>query len=166
PLSINFIKQYAQAGLKNIPLFGPAPLADEQVIPAVGEPMLDVTSSGHWSLDLNTEANKQFSAAFLKENGKAAELASEQGYTTALVLDAAIKAVKGNIEDKVAFRKALEAVKVEAPRGPFRFNVDHSPVQNVYLRKVTKDAKGELENTTLKTIATAHSVNDAASCRM
>lgn len=166
PLSINFAKQYAQAGLKGIPLYGPAPLADEETIIAAGGATEGVVSAGHWSLDLPNESNKQFSNSFLKENRRPAWLASEQGYTNIMILDAAVRAVKGKIEDKPAFRKALEAVKVDTPRGPFRFNVDHSPIQNIYLRKIVKSNSGELFNQTQQTIATASASRDAASCRM
>lgn len=166
PLSVNFVKQYAQAGLKNIPLFGPAPLADEETIPAGGEAIMGVTSAGHWNADLPSEANKRFVAAFHKEYNRPPAITSEQGYTTALVVDAAVKAVQGKIEDKTAFRKALEAVSLEAPRGPFKFNVDHSPIQNIYLRKVVKLESGDLVNKTQKSVATGHTVREAASCKM
>ena len=166
PLAVNFVKQYAQAGLKNIPLYGSAPLADEDTIPASGDAMTGVVTGSHWDYDLPTEVNKTFVADFQKDAGRAASLYNEQGYTTALVLDAAVRAVGGKIEDKTAFRKAIEKVSLETPRGPFKFNVDHSPVQNVYLREVVKNDKGELTNKTLKTIATGHTVRDAASCSM
>jgi branched-chain amino acid transport system substrate-binding protein len=166
PLAINLVKQYAQAGLKNIPLLGTAPLADEDVITSVGEPVDGVVTGGHWSLDLPTEPNKQFANAFLKEYRRPASMYNEQGYTTVMVIDAAVKAVKGKIEDKPAFRKALESVKLETARGPFRFNVDHSPIQNTYLRKVTKSNSGELFNQTQKTIGVANSASDAASCKL
>ncbi len=165
PLSVNFIKQYAQAGLK-APVFGPAPLADEDTIPAAGDAMVGVTTGGHWNVDLPNDANKAFTAAFQKENGRLPSLYHEQGYTTAMMLDAAVKSVGGKIEDKVAFRKALESVSLNAPRGPVKFNVDHSPIQNVYLRQVFKDDKGQLVNRLQKTIATAHAVRGASSCTM
>lgn len=166
PLSINLTKQYAQAGLKSIPLIGTAPLADEDVIASVGEPVSGVVSGGHWSLDLPNEANKQFSNSFLKEYRRPASMYNEQGYTTIMVIDAAVKSVNGKIEDKAAFRKALESVKLDTPRGPFKFNVDHSPIQNNYLRKVLKSNSGELFNQTQKTIGVANVASDAASCKM
>ena len=166
PTAVNFTKQYAQAGLKNIPLFGTAPLADEETISSVGEPISGVTSGGHWSLDLPNEHNKIFSNAFLKEYRRPASMYNEQGYTTVMVIDAAVRAVKGRIEDKKAFQKALEGVKLDTPRGPFRFNTDHTPVQNIYLRKVSKSTSAELFNQTQKTVAIGSAVADAASCRM
>ena len=166
PLSVNFVKQYGQAGLKGIPLFGPAPLADEDSIPASGEAALGVVTGGHWTLDLPQKANKDFAANFQKEYGRPASLYSEQGYTTALVIDAAVRSVQGKIEDKVAFRKALETIRLEAPRGPFSFDVDHSPVQNTYLRKVEKSEKGELVNRTQKMIGRGLPARGATACSM
>ena len=166
PLSINLAKQYAQAGLKDIPLYGPTPMADEDTVAAAGEAMLGVVTAGHWNADLPLPANRRFVADFEKDNKHAAGIGAEQGYTTALVIDAAVKGVKGRIEDKEAFRKALESVAIDAPRGPFRFNVDHSPVQNVYLRKVVRTDKGELVNRTQATIATALLVRGADECKL
>ena len=31
---------------------------------------------------------------------------------------------------------ALEAVRLDSPRGPFRFSKAHNPIQNIYLRQV------------------------------
>ena len=166
PLSVNFVKQYAQAGLKDIPLFGPAPLADDEIIPAAGDALLGVTTAGHWSADLAPAPNRAFVADFDKEYKRAPAIANEQGYTTALVIDAAVKAVNGKIEDKEAFRKALESVSLQAPRGPFKFSVDHSPMQNIYLRKVIKNDKAELVNRTQKLIVAAQAVRGADECKL
>ena len=165
PLSVNFVKQYGQAGLSKIPLFGASPLADEDTIPAQGEAAAGVVTGGHWVIDLPHKANTDFVAAFTKEYGHPPALYNEQGYTTALVLDAAVRAVNGKIEDKAAFRKALESVNLDTPRGPFRFDTDHSPIENTYLRKVEKSDKG-LVNRTQKVIAKGQPARTAAACTM
>lgn len=165
PLAVNFAKQYAQAGLKEIPLFGPAPTADEETIGGAGDAVVGVTTAGHWNLDLPQAANTKFRAEFEKEYKRPPAIAAEQGYTTALVIDAAVRAVGGKVEDKDAFRKALESVSLDTPRGPFKFGVDHSPVQNVYLRKVVKGDKDEAVNRTQKVIATSLGVRGAEECR-
>ena len=166
PLSVNFMKQYTQAGLKHIPLYGPGPLADEGNIPATGEAALDVTTSAHWNDDLPNEVNKKFVAAYQAEYKKDPTTFSEQGYTTAMVLDAALKTTGGKIDDKPAFRKAMLGVKLETPRGPFRINVDGSPVENIYLRKVGKNAKGEITNLTQRPIGMNVEVASARDCKL
>ncbi len=165
PLAVNFVKQYAQAGLGHIPLYGPAPLADEDGVAAAGEAMLGVTTAGHWSADLPHEANKRFVAAFRSKHGRNPSMFHEQGYSTALLLHAGLSAAQGRVDDHRRLRQAFVGVQLELPRGPLRFNVDHSPVQNVYLRKVVKGEGGEMTIRTQRTIATAQTRRGAAICR-
>lgn len=165
PHSVNFMKQYAQAGLKRIPLYGPSPLADEGTIPASGEAAMEVVSSGHWNDDLSNDANKRFVAAYVAEYKKGPTMFSEQGYATALMLDAAVRAAGGNFKDRGVLRKALLSVKVEAPRGPLSLAADGSPVHNIYLRRVGKNAKGEMTNLTQRTIGTSVAADNAAECK-
>jgi len=70
-LGINFIKQFVGAGLsKDITLFGPGFSGDEDVIRAVGDPMLGMFNTSQWAHDLDNAANKKFVAAFEKEYGR------------------------------------------------------------------------------------------------
>jgi branched-chain amino acid transport system substrate-binding protein len=46
------------------------------------------------------------------------------------------------IEDKDAFRSALRHVQFPAIRGPFKFDTNQYPIQNIYLTKVVKDPDG------------------------
>jgi branched-chain amino acid transport system substrate-binding protein len=55
-----------------------------------------------------------------------------------------VKEVKGKIEDRDAFAKALATVKFDSVRGPFTFNNNHFPIQNFYATEIVKDANGNL----------------------
>src|SRR5207244_11227439 len=122
-MGINFIKQYAGAGLAGeAPLFGPGFSADEDVIRAVGEPIVGMFNASHWAHDLDNPQNRKFVADFQREYGRVPSLYASQGYDTALLLDAAVRDVKGRIEDKEALRKALEKADFKSVRGGFRFN--------------------------------------------
>jgi branched-chain amino acid transport system substrate-binding protein len=62
-------------------------------------------------------------------------------YTNGAVLDAAVKAVGGRIEDKNAFMAALRTIKVpDTVRGPVAFDRYGNVVGNVYIRKVVRKA--------------------------
>ena len=89
-----------------------------------------------------------------------------QGYDAALLMDAAVREVKGRIEDKEALRKALEAKRFKSVRGDFRFNSNHYPVQNYYLRVIGKDASGRITNKSMGTIFTSHADAYVGQCRM
>jgi len=146
-MGINFIKQFMAAGLnKDIRLIQPGFGSDQDVIRAVGNEMLGVFDTAHWGLDLPNEANKKFVAEFEKEYKRLPTLYAAQGYDTALLIDAAVAAVKGNIEDKDNMVKVFKTVKFNSVRGDFRFNTNHYPIQNYYLREIQKDSQGRLVN--------------------
>ena len=166
-LGINFIKQFVGAGLsKDMTLFGPGFSGDEDVIKAVGEPMLGMFNTSQWAHDLDNAANKKFVAAFEKEFGRLPSLYAAQGYDAAKLIDAAVSDSKGKLDDKAAVRKALEAAKFDSVRGAFKFNVNHYPIQDYYLRVITKNAKGQITNRTIGTVFKNHADAYAGSCKM
>nr|WP_297525628.1 ABC transporter substrate-binding protein [uncultured Roseateles sp.] len=166
-MGINFIKQFVGAGLsKDVTLFGPGFSADEDVIKAVGEPMLGMFNSSHWAHDLDNPANKRFVADFVKAYSRLPSLYASQGYDAALLIGAAVRDVKGEIEDKPALLKALKAAKFESVRGAFRFNHNQYPVQDYYLRVITKDPQGRVTNRTLGKIFEQHADAYAPQCKM
>jgi branched-chain amino acid transport system substrate-binding protein len=166
-MGINFIKQYVGAGLsKDIPLFAPGFSADEDVIKAVGEPMIGIHNASQWGHDMDNAQNRRFVADFQKEYGRLPSLYASQGYDTAMLLDAAVRDVKGKIEDKAALRKALEAANFKSVRGEFRFNTNHYPVQDYYLRVIGKDGSGRVTNRTGSAIFTRHADAYVNDCKM
>jgi branched-chain amino acid transport system substrate-binding protein len=166
-LGINFIKQFVGAGLsKDMMLFAPGFSADEDVIRAVGEPMLGMFNSSHWAHDLDNPANRKFVAAFEKEYGRLPTLYAAQGYDAALLIDAAVRDVKGKLDDKAAVQKALRAAKFDSVRGAFKFGANHYPVQDYYLRVITRDPKGRVTNRTLGTVFKNHADAYVGQCKM
>lgn len=166
-MGINFIKQFVAAGLsKDMILFGPGFSGDEDVIKAVGEPMLGMFNTSQWGHDLPNAANKRFVAEFEKEFGRLPSLYAAQGYDAALLIDAAVRDSKGKLSDKAAVRKALQAAKFESVRGPFKFNKNQFPVQDYYLRVITKDPKGRVTNRTMGTVLKNHADAYAGNCKM
>lgn len=166
-MGISFIKQLVASGLtKDVTLYAPGFSGDQDTIKAVGEPMLGMFNSSQWAADLPGEANRRFVADFEKAYGRIPTLYASQGYDAAMLLDSAVREVKGRIEDKPALRRALRAAKFDSVRGSFKFNTNQYPVQNYYLRVVGRDAQGRIVNKTLKTILTDYRDPFAASCRM
>jgi len=166
-LGINFIKQFVGAGLsKDMTLFGPGFSADEDVIRAVGEPMLGMFNSSQWAHDMQNPVNKRFVADFQKDYGRLPTLYASQGYDAARLMDAAVRDVKGNLTDKAALRKAITAAKFESVRGAFKFNSNSYPIQDYYLRVITRDAQGRVTNRTLGTVFKNHADAYAGECKM
>ena len=166
-LGINFIKQFVGAGLsKDMTLFGPGFSGDEDVIKAVGEPMLGMFNTSQWAHDLDNPLNKKFVSAFEREYGRLPTLYAAQGFDAAQLIGSAVRQTKGKLDDKAALRKALEAANFESVRGAFKFNTNHFPIQDYYLRVITKDAKGRITNRTIGTVFKNHADAYAGSCKM
>lgn len=168
-MGINFIKQFVAAGLSSeVPLVVPGFAADQDIIRAVGEPMLGIFDTSHWAYDLDNDANRKFVAGFEKEYKRIPSLFAEQGYTTALLIDAAVRSVKGKIEDVPAFHKALMAApqRFKSPRGDFKMAHNGTPVQDYYLRVVAKDSQGRLVNKKIGTVVNGLGDFWAKECKM
>lgn len=146
-MGINFIKQFVGAGLgKDITLLLPGFSADQDVINPVGPAMAGLFNTAHWSPDFDNPANKKFVAEFQKEYKRVPTLYASQGYDAAQLINAAVRDVKGKLEDQDAVRKALKAAKFDSVRGPFKFNSNQYPIQNYFVRTVGSDGKGGLIN--------------------
>ena len=146
-MGINFIKQFVGAGLgKDMTLLLPGFSADQDVIGPVGASMSGLFNTAHWSPDFTNAANQKFVAEFRKEYNRTPTLYASQGYDTALLINAAVRDVKGKLEDHEAVRKALKAAKFDSVRGAFRFNTNQYPIQNYYVRTVGSDGHGGLVN--------------------
>lgn len=146
-MGINFIKQYGQAGLKDaIPLYGPAFSFDEGILSATGEAALGVINASQWSNDLDNPANRAFVDAFKARYNRRPSLYASQGYDAARLIGSALAAVDGNIDRSAEFRRALHRAEFESVRGRFRFNHNHHPIQDVYVREVYRTADGSLSN--------------------
>lgn len=166
-MGIQFVKQFAAAGLaKETQLIATGWQTDEDTLPAIGESVLGLFNSAHWAPDLDNPANRRFVAAFEKTHGRLPSLYAAQGYDAALLIDAAVREVGGKIEDKAALRRALEAAKFSSVRGKFRFNRNHYPIQDIYLRVVHKEPSGRITNKRIGTIFTDHADAYAGECPM
>jgi branched-chain amino acid transport system substrate-binding protein len=152
-MGINFIKQYVAGGLsREMQLITPGFSSDQDIIRPVGEAMLGIVDTAHWALDFDNAANRKFVAAFEQEYKRLPSVFAAQGYDTALLIDAAVRSLKGKLDDPEATRRALREAKFNSVRGAFRFNRNQYPVQNYYLRVVAKDAQGRLVNKTIGTV--------------
>jgi len=166
-MGINFIKQFVASGLsKDVPLIVPGFGDDQDIIRPVGEATLGLFDTAHWAIDFDNAANRKFVAAFEKEFRRLPTVFAAQGWDTAMLIDAAVRDVKGRIEDVEAVRKAMRAAKFESVRGAFKFNRNQMPIQNYYLRVVAKDAQGRLVNKTIGTVFKDHGDAYVQDCKM
>jgi branched-chain amino acid transport system substrate-binding protein len=166
-MGINFIKQFVASGMsKDIQLVVPLWGSDQDIIRAVGDPMLGLFSLGHWTIDLDNAANKKFVAEFEKAYKRLPTGYAASGYDTALLLDSAIRKVKGNLANKEALRAAIKSADFRSVRGEFKFGANQFPVQDYYLQVVGKTADGKIAHKTMGKILTARGDAYVQDCKM
>jgi branched-chain amino acid transport system substrate-binding protein len=148
---VQFLNQYAQAGLKGqIPLYT-AFVIDALSLPLMKDLALGVPGAQHWVNDLPNEANKKFVADFRAKHKAYPSFYGAQSYDAANLINSAVVAVKGDLTKKDAMREEMRKAGYASVRGPYKYGNNHFPIQNFYLQEAVKDADG---NYTLKTTAT------------
>src|SRR3954464_7842289 len=148
---VQFLTQYAQAGLKGqIPLYT-AFTVDAITLPLQKELALGVPGAQQWVNDLPNDANKKFVADFRAKHKAYPSFYGAQSYDAANLVNSAVAAVKGDLSKKDDMRNAMRKANYKSVRGPYKYGNNHFPIQNFYLQDVVKDPEGNL---TLKTMAT------------
>jgi branched-chain amino acid transport system substrate-binding protein len=149
---VQFLNQYAQAGIKQqIPLYT-AFTVDELSLPLQKDNALGVPGAQEWVNDLPNDENKRFVADYRKKYpGLRPTYYGAQAYDAAQLINSAVIAANGDTTKKDAMKAEMEKANFKSLRGPFKFGNNHIPIQNFYLQDVVKDADGALS---LKTVAT------------
>lgn len=147
---LKFLKQYGEYGGKKTVLGNPT-VTDEGILRNMGDEALGVYSASWYSAEIDSPDNKKFVDAVAREYKTVPGFYTAGTYVAAMTLEAALNAVKGKIEDKAAFVKALHAVHLDAsPIGPVSFDEFGKPVLNIYVRKVERKG-GKLVNAIVAT---------------
>ena len=149
-LGVNFVKQYAQAGLRSIPLLNTA-TTEGINLPAQGESAAGAMNGSFWGPDFKNPASQKFVADFEARYKRIPSQYAAQSYDAAQLLDSALAKVKGSIADKKAFQAALKAADFNSVRGEFKFGNNNFPIQDMHIFEAYKDPQGRMN---VKTIAT------------
>ena len=155
-----FVKDYGAAGLKaSIPLYAPGFLTDG-TLEAMGEPGQGLLTTLHYADGLTHAKDKAFRAGYSKAYKAAPDVYAVQGYDAAQLLAAGLVAVRGDVSKRDDLVKAMEAARIDSPRGTFTLSKAHNPVQDIYLRK----AEGK-ENKVVSVVSKALA-DPARGCKM
>jgi len=137
---VAFVKQYSQAGLKkDIPVFSFA-LSDAMSLKAQGAAALGVKVAGPYFPFIDNPQNKKFVEQFRAKFGRDPSFYAANQYDTVMLIDSAIRAVGGKIDDQVALRAALRKADFKSLRGSFKFNINNFPIQDFYRLEVFLDS--------------------------
>ena len=155
PMALQFPKQLRGAGNKK-PIVGGGTSYDEFALPFMGDEVIGDISALQYSAALQTPKNEAFVKAYRAKYGKVPGYYSESNYTTAQVIDEAMKKHGGKWPGPEQFIKTMQGLKLDTVRGPVSFDDMRNPVHNIYIKKVEKKQlfgypKAELWNTVVKT---------------
>jgi branched-chain amino acid transport system substrate-binding protein len=163
---IQYLKQYAEAGLREkIPLYS-VYTVDEISLPAVKEAALGQFETRYWSPDLKNAANEKYVSDFKKKFNKQPVFYGAQSYDGIMLIDSAVKAVKGDLKNQKGMIAAMRKADYPSTRGKYAYNTNHFPIQNFYLLKAVKGASGELEMQIQKTVFENHKDSYSKDCGM
>ena len=142
-MGIQFLKQYAQAGLRGqIPLYS-VYTVDELSLPAVKDAAIGQFETRYWSPDLKNPANQKFVSDYRKKySGKTPSFYGAQSYDGIMLIDSAIKAVKGDLKNQKGMIAAMRKADYASTRGKYTYNVNHFPIENFYLLKAVEGPSG------------------------
>ena len=155
-----FVKDYVAAGLnKTIPLYAPGFLTDG-TLEAMGDAGQGLLTTLHYADGLKNPKNDAFRLAYAKTYKMQPDVYAVQGYDAAQLLAAGLKAVNGDFSKRAEMVKAMEAAKIDSPRGAFTLSKAHNPVQDFYLRKA-EGRDNKLVEVSVKALA-----DPARGCKM
>ena len=165
-MGVNFVKQFRQAGLADKITFLSAFTVDESTLPAQQDAALGMLAGSNWAPNLDNPQNKAFVDAYLKEYNAVPATYAFQAYDAAMLINSAVKAVKGDLTNKDALRAALKKADFKSLRGSFKFNTNQYPIQDFYLVKVAKRADGKYETEIEKKVFSNYGDSFAKDCPM
>lgn len=153
--AIDFVKQYAQSDVADLPLYG-AFLTEGAILDAQGDSAKGIRNVLNYSPDLDNPANRTFVSDWSTKFDRQPTTFAMASYDAAAVLDHAIGAVPADQEvTPELINNAIGSLgTIDSPRGPWQFSTTtHSPIQRWYLREVALDGT-KLSNLLVEDLAT------------
>jgi len=165
-MGIQFVKQYVQAGLRErIPLYSVFTV-DETTLPALKESAVGQYEARFWSPDLDVPASKKYVADFEKKYGYTPSYYGAQSYDGMMLIDSAVRANKGSLKNRAGVIAAMKKANFKSIRGPFKYNVNHMPIQDFYLLQAVAGGKDGAHMQIKKKVFDKHKDSYWQSCKM
>ncbi len=137
---LKIMRQLAEYGLKGkLKVVGGFTPIDESLLQQIGDDGLGAHTGNWYSAELDFPENKKFVELMRRDYKVDPGVYAASTYLFGEVVEAAVKAIDGKVEDKEAFQKAIRAVKLQnSVRGPMHFDELGNVVGNIYIRRVNK----------------------------
>src|SRR6476469_873291 len=164
-MGVSLVKQYSQAGLADkIPVLS-AFTVDESTLPAQQDAAVGMFGGSNWAPNLDNPQNRKFVASFEAAYNIVPGTYAFQAYDAAMLIDSAVKLVKGDLSNKEAVAAALKRADFTSLRGGFKFNTNGYPIQNFYLTKVAKRPDGKFQTEIVEKVFEDYGDRYAKECK-
>ena len=164
------MKQYEQAGLADkLPLytvFTVDAISLPKLQQANMKAVLGSLTTGFWGPGLKNPQNARFVEGFLKKYGRYPSFYAAQSYDSIFLINSAVEAVGGDLQDRDGMRAAMEKADFPSVRGSFAYGANHFPIQNFYLLEVVADGDGNWTTEIRSTVFENHQDTYVADCRL
>ncbi|MDQ2642391.1 MAG: ABC transporter substrate-binding protein [Myxococcota bacterium] len=151
---IGFMKAFNERGLAKagIKLIATGDLTDDDVLGAMGEPTLGITTTHHYSAAHDSPENTAFVKAYQElSGGKRPNFMAVGGYDGMAAIAEVVKKLDGKLDGNKAM-ELLKGMTLKSPRGKIQIDpATRDIVQTVYVRRVQKVGE-ELFNVELEQI--------------
>ena len=164
-MGVNLVKQFQQAGLSGKVPFLSAFTVDEATLPGQRDAAVGMLGAMTWAPDTNTPQSRKFVAGYEAAYGSVPGPYAFQAYEGALLIDSAVRQVKGDLSKKDAVRAALQKADFRSLRGNFRFGQNGYPVQDFYMVRAAKRPDGKFQTEIAQKVFTDHVDQYAKDCR-
>ncbi len=165
-LGINLIKQMKQSGVQGkFPVIS-AFTADEATLPVLGDAADGIFGALTWAPTMENAQNKKFVAEYEAAYHAIPASYAMQAYDTGMLIDSAVRALKGNVSDSKALSAAIKKADFKSLRGPFKFNVNGYPIEDFYLTKVVKRADGKYQTSIVEKVLENNADPYAKDCKL
>ena len=165
-----FMKQYEQAGLADkLPLytvFTVDAISLPKLQQANMKAVLGSLTTGFWGPGLKNPQNARFVEGFLRKYGRYPSFYAAQSYDSIFLINSALEAVGGDLQDRDGMRAAMEKADFPSVRGSFSYGANHFPIQNFYLLEVVADGNGNWTTEIRSTVFENHQDTYVADCRL
>ncbi|MFC3132892.1 ABC transporter substrate-binding protein [Microbaculum marinum] len=164
-MGVNLVKQYRQAGLEGIPFLS-AFTVDETTLPAQQDAAVGFFGGANWAPNLDAPGNAEFVKAFEAKTGRVPGTYAAQAYDAAMLIDAVVKKLNGDVSDRDAVIAEMEKADFQSIRGDFSFGPNHYPVQDFYLVQVAKRDDGKYQTEIVEKIFDDYADTYVSECKM
>ena len=138
--ALALLEAYRASGL-DAKLLGPGTLTETADLTKLTALPKSVYTAMYYAADLDNEENRRFVSSYHKAHGVQPSGFAMAAHDSAAVLDKALRLIDGE-PTAVALNQAFSLLgQIDSPRGSWTFNINRTPQQKWYLRKLRLDGQ-------------------------